>query len=287
MIKAIWENDEGGGINMKKRFIVLVDFSEYSEHLLQFAYDWSVRTKADLILLHNTPVLLPAMTPSESRKKISSIANVDALNHLKALSQAVLPPGASARYMASEKPLVVVLNELLRQHFSQLVFLGIKETGLLKKVFLGSEAVKVIDGINNVIVAMPQNAPCCSHDSIHVAVQKKYPLNLFEFNKFLKFTKEEIKKITFFSFITADDDPSATEKYLKELAELYSENRDTACDLYHGNDELISLKNLISEKANEFIVLQRGSRLLFDQIFRRFLVNELVYEGHTPLIILP
>jgi hypothetical protein len=27
--------------------------------------------------------------------------------------------------------------------------------------------------------------------------------------------------------------------------------------------------------------------LLFDQIFRRFLVNELVYEGHTPLIILP
>ena len=272
---------------MKKRFIVLVDFSEYSEHLLQFAADWSGRIKAEIVLLHSTPVLLPAMTPSESRKKISSIANVDALNKLKALSQSVLPPGTSARYIASEKPLIIVLNELLQQHFNQLVFLGIKETGLLKKVFLGSEAVKVIDGINNVIVAMPQNASCCSPESIHVAVQKKYPLKLFEFNKFLKFTNEEIKKITFFSFITADDDPNATEKYLKELAELYSENRETAYDLYHGNDELISLKNLISEKANEFIVLQRGSRLLFDQIFRRFLVNELVYDGRTPLIILP
>lgn len=272
---------------MKNRFIVLIDFSENSKHLLQFAYDWSSRIKAEIVLVHQTPVLLPAMTPTESRKKLTALANADAVVKLKALAQSVLSPGASVRYFASEKPLVVVLNEMLRKHYNHLVFLSIKETGLLKKLFIGSEAVKVIDGIDNVIVAMPQNASCCSPESIHVAVQKQYPLNLFAFNKFLKFTGEEIQKMTFFSFLTTGDDPDATMKYLKELAVLYSDERETAYDLYHGNDELLSLKNLISERANEFIVVQRGARMLFDQIFRKFLVNELVYDGRTPLIILP
>ncbi len=272
---------------MKNRFVVLIDFSEHSGRLLQFAYDWSQRINAEIVLVHQTPVLLPALTPSESRKKLTAIANADAVVKLKALAQSVLLPGASARYFASEKPLVAVLNDMLRKHYSHLVFLGIKETGLLKKLFIGSEAVKVIDGIDCGIVAMPQNAPCCSHQSIHIAVQKQYPLNLFELNKFLKFTGDEIKKMTFFSFITKGDDPDATMKYLQELAALYSDQRKTAYDLYQGNDELISLKNLIYEKANEFIVVQRGARMLFDQIFRKFLVNELVYEGRTPLIILP
>lgn len=272
---------------MKNRFIVLIDFSEDSNHLLEFAYDWSQRINAEIVLVHQTPVLLPAMTPAESRKKLSAMANADAVGKLKALAQSVLSPGVSARYFASEKPLVVVLNEMLRKHYNHLVFLGIKETGLLKKFFIGSEAVKIVDSIDNVIVTMPHNAPCCSPESIHVAVQKQYPLNLFALNKFLKLTGADIKKITFFSFLTTGDDPDVTMKYLKELAALYSDQRETAFDLYQGNDELISLKNLIYEKANEFIVVQRGARLLFDQIFRKFLVNELVYEGRTPLIILP
>lgn len=35
------------------------------------------------------------------------------------------------------------------------------------------------------------------------------------------------------------------------------------------------------------LVVQKGSRLLTDQLFRQFLINELVYEGQTPLIVLP
>jgi len=272
---------------MRNRFIVLIDFSEYSKNLLQFAADWSARIKAEIVLVHSIPVLLPAMTLTESKKKITALANADAVKQLRTLSQSVLPPGKSAKHLAAEKPLVVLLNELLGQHHHHLIFLGVKGTNLLKKIFIGSEAVKIIDGINNVVVALPQDAPCCTPDSIHVAVQKRYPLNVFELNKFLKFTGDDIKKMTFFSLLTSEDDLDATLKYLKELAALYADKRETAYDLYHANDELISLKALIAEKTNEFIVVQRGSRMLFDQFFRTFLVNELVYEGRTPLIILP
>jgi uncharacterized protein (DUF488 family) len=74
---------------------------------------------------------------------------------------------------------------------------------------------------------------------------------------------------------------------LKELFELYSDKYDSLYELYQGDESLPSLKNIIMAKHNEFIIVQRGSRMFVDQVFRKFLINELVYEGHTPLIILP
>lgn len=272
---------------MKNRFIVLIDLSVYSEDILRFAYDWSKRTDAELLLLHSTEVLLPVMAPQENKIRLTARANLEALEKVKACAEAVLPDGTSAKPLVSEKPLVVLLRQLMREDYNDLVFLGIKGTGLLKKIFIGTQAVKVIDGIDNLIVAVPQNAACCTPECIHVAVRKNYPLNIFEFNKFLLFTGREIKKIVFFSFIASEDDRDSVEKYLKELAALYSDNRDTSYELYQGDAALSGLKYLIVEKHNEFIVIQRGSRMFLDLVFRRFLINELVYEGRTPLIILP
>ncbi|MRR17385.1 MAG: universal stress protein [Deltaproteobacteria bacterium] len=272
---------------MKNRFIVLIDFSESSHGLLRFAHNWSKSAEADLVLVHHTSVLLPAMTPTESRRKLTMDANRDAVNKLKVFAETVVPEGTSVKFIASEKPLVALLGQLLQTHYNHLVFLGIKKTGLLKRMLVGSEAVKIIDGVDNLIVAMPQDAICCTPESVHVAVQKNIPLNVFEFNKFLKFTGEDIHTIAFFSLIAPGDDREATEKYLKELTALYSDKRDTSYELYRGDAESAGLKNLISQKKDDFIVVQRGSRLFVDQMFRKFLISELVYEGRTPLIILP
>ena len=131
---------------MKNRFIVLIDFSESSNGLLRFAHNWSKSAEADLVLVHHTSVLLPAMTPTESRRKLTMDANRDAVNKLRVLAEAVVPGGRSIKHIASEKPLVALLGQLLQTHYNHLVFLGIKETGLLKRMLVGSEAVKIIDG---------------------------------------------------------------------------------------------------------------------------------------------
>lgn len=273
---------------MRNRFIVLIDFSASSNHLLQFAYEWSKRIDADIVMVHSTSVLLPVMTSYESKKDLIDIANADALKKLKSLAEITLPKGASVKRLVSEKPLISQLRQILQEHYNNLVFLGINGTGLLKKIFIGSQAVRIIDSIDNLIVAMPQNADCCPHKSIRVAVQKNFPLNIFEFNKFMKFSGKEIKKIVFFSYVIPEDDRGTAEKYLKELAALYADPLlDTSYEIYEGKDELISLKKVISKRTDEFIVVQRGSRMLTDYFFRKFLINELVYEGHTPLIILP
>ncbi|HPV88611.1 MAG TPA: hypothetical protein PKU85_05315, partial [Bacteroidales bacterium] len=62
---------------------------------------------------------------------------------------------------------------------------------------------------------------------------------------------------------------------------------ETAYELYLGDNAWRDLKKIIKQKQKEFIVVQRGSRMFLDQITRKFLINDLVYEGHTPLIIMP
>jgi nucleotide-binding universal stress UspA family protein len=272
---------------MKSRFIVLIDFSPHSEQLLRFAHDWSTRADAELLTFHHTMALLPLMTPYETKAALIDRANYEAWERLVKFTENVLPPATSIQHLVSEENMVAVLRELLKKPLSHLVFLGIKGTGLLKKIFIGSQAVNVINGIDNLIVAMPQHAPCCAPDAIHVAVQKTYPLNLVELNEIIRLNGEGESKIIFFSVVTPEDDREATERYLKALTQLYSDKKETAYELYLGDNAWRDLKKIIKQKQNEFIVVQRGSRMFLDQITRKFLINDLVYEGHTPLIIMP
>lgn len=272
---------------MKNRFIILVDLSSESEHLIQFAYDWSRNVGADMLLVHHTVVMLPALTPYESKKKLTKIANQESLDTLRRFTESVLPGAISIGFMASEKPLVTQLRTLLRGPFNNLVFLGLTKKGLLEKLFIGSEAIKVIDGIDNLIVAVPLHPECCSPETIHVAVQKNNPLNIIDFNKFLNFRKASIKDIVFFSVLESGDDWNDAEKYLRDLTQLYSDRYAAAYEMYKAQGGFQDLKRIILSKKDEFIVVQRGSRMFLDQIFRKFLINDLVYEGNIPLVILP
>lgn len=272
---------------MKNRFIILVDLSSESEHLIQFAYNWNKDIGADMLLVYNTVIMLPVLTPYESKKKLIKIANQEALDKLRRLTETALPGVTSIGFYVSEKHLVTQLRTLLRGPFNNLVFLGLSKKGLLEQIFIGSEAVKVIDGIDNLIVAVPLNPECCSPETIHVAVQKSNPLNIIDFNKLLNFRKTSIKDIVFFSVLEPGDDWNDAEKYLRDLTGLYSDRYSAANEMYRTQGGFQDLKRIILNKKDEFIVVQRGSRVFLDQIFRKFLINELVYEGNIPLVILP
>ncbi|KAF0159967.1 MAG: hypothetical protein FD159_141 [Syntrophaceae bacterium] len=272
---------------MKNRFIILVDLSSDSEHLIQFAYDWGKNIGADMLLVHKTVVMLPALTPYESKKKLTKMANREALDQLRRLAGNILPNVMSVGFFASEKPLVQQLRTFLHGPFNNLVFLGLSKKGLLEKLFIGSEAVKVIDGIDNLIVAVPMNPECCSPETIHVAVQKNSPFNIIDFNKFLNFRNESIQNLVFFSVLETGDDWNDAEKYLRDLTQLYSDRYSAVYEMYKAQSGFQDLKRIILDKKDEFIVVQRGSRMFLDQIFRKFLINDLVYEGNIPLVILP
>lgn len=272
---------------MKKRFIILIDFSEYSGNLLKYAYDWSLQIDADLHLVHQSTIVVPGLTESGVKEKITGHTNKELLLRLEQLAKSILPSLDKVSYSVSENHLQVTLPQLLAEPFDHLIFVGLKETGFLEKWVLGSVAIGIIENIKSIIVAMPKEISKFSHEKIFVAVTEKHPLNILGLNNFLHFFDEEATSITFFNLAKPNENTEEIEKQLNDLVKLFANRFNSSFAIYEGKNSFEEIKKVINNKIDELLIVQKGSRLLTDHFFRKFLINELVYEGQTPLIVLP
>lgn len=272
---------------MKKRFIILVDFSEYSSNLIKYASDWSKEANAQIHLHHQTIAFLPAFADNKTKQQLDQEANDEALQKLKTLAKTIIPSTVEVTYSVSEIDIHLTLPELLEEPFENLIFIGLKGTGRLKKLFLGSLALQIIRNTKNIIVAMPLEIDTLSHEKIFIAVGEKKPLNILELNNFFKFIDNPNVSITFFHLIKPNEDTTNIKKQLKDLSEMFADRFKTDFAIYEADNRLDGIKKVINNKIDEILIVQKGSRILTDQLFRRFLINELVYEGQTPLIVLP
>jgi len=272
---------------MKKRFIVLIDFSVHSENLIKYACDWAKQVNAELLLIHETAILAPVLMDNESRAGIARQINAEALKKLEELTEKNLAPGLKVSYDVSENYLQSTLEKYLAEPFNNLVLVGLKGTGLLKKIFMGSIATQVIDKTNNIVVAMPKEISSFSHEKIFVAVTEKHPLNILELNKFLDFFAKEKASLCFFHLAKPNEKIKRIEKQLSELSKLFEDKFDASFEVYEGSSSFKDIQKVINNKIDEILIVQKGSRHLTDQLFRKFLINELVFEGQTPLVVLP
>lgn len=272
---------------MKKRFIVLIDFSEYSGNLIKYACDWSKKVNAELILVHQSIVMAPALLEKESKQSIAQHTNEEAMQKLEALAKNLIPSTINVSFLVSDSNLRTIIPELLSEPFENLIFTGIKGTGFLKKIFIGSVALHVIENSNDIVVAIPKEISSFSQGNLFVAVSDKHPLNLLALNKFLNYIDSEKTSITFFYLAKPNEKTTGIENQLSELTGLYADRYKTSYTIYEGSDTFESVKEVIQNVHHEMLIVQKGSRLLVDQLFRRFLINELVYEGRSPLIVLP
>ncbi len=270
-----------------KRLIVLIDFSEYSTTLLRYARSWCQKTEARLLMAHQTTVMAPGMLAKEDKEKLTIAANDESVRKMRLLADHALGSEEGIDYYASEKNMESILDELLAESFSQLVLVGLKGTGILKKLFIGSIAVKVIESIDEVAVAIPKNIEQFAPEKVYVAISEKNPLNEVKLRQFLEFSKAAIREVVFISLAGANDDIIEIRSYLQDLSVRYSDLAEVGYDVYQGENVYANLKNIINNKINELLVVQKGSQLYSNQLFRKFLINELVYEGDTPLVVLP
>ena len=271
---------------MTKRFILLIDFSEYSGNLIKYACDWSKQVDAEILLLHQTIAIAPALTDNEGRRQIAEHANYEALQKLKLLAKELIPNTFKVSYSVSESNMQLMLSELLAEPFENLIFVGLKGTGLLKKIFLGSVALQVINNTNNTVIAMPKEIDTFSHKKIFVAVAEKHPFNILELNNFLKFIDKQNTNITFFHLAKPNEKTVGIEKQLRGLSEMFSDRYNTDFTIYEGNNPFGDVKKVINNKVDEILIVKKGSRFLTDQFFRKLLINTLIYEGQTPLVVL-
>ncbi len=272
---------------MKKRFLVLIDFSPGSADLLRYAYDWSRVVHAEILLVHHTTLLLPLFTEHDNKLALKKMAKDEALEKLKKFAKETLSDTTRIQYLVSEAPLLSVLSKALKEPFEHLVFLGLKGAGVLKKIFIGSTAIRVIENTPAIVAAIPLHVERFSAEKIYVAINDRNLLNIIGFNRFLQFIENKTGQLIFFSLTKPEDDITSVERYLQDLRDMYKNTRDTSYEIYSGANLFENIKSVINNKTAELLVLQKGSRLLSDHYFRKFVINELVYDGETPLIVLP
>lgn len=272
---------------MTKRFIILIDFSENAKNTLKYAHEWSLQANATLLLVHQTVIVAPALTDSQSMESIAQHTNSEALEKLQEMVSENLPVNVRVSYSVSERHLRFTLEALLAEPYDHLVFIGLRKTNMRKKLFLGSTAVEVIEKTKDIVVAIPMEINTFSHEKIFVAVTEKHPLNILELNNFLSLIDKSETHITFFYLAKPYEKTEGIEKQLKDLTKLFSVRFNTSYAIYEGENSFNDIQKVINNNVEEILVIQKGSRHLTDLLFRKFLINELVLEGQTPLIILP
>lgn len=272
---------------MDKRFIVLIDFSEYSPDLLRFAHDWCTKTGGSLVLVHQTVVMAPAMADTATRVALAQVTNSDAITKLERFAREILPGEAKVTFMASEQPVDKIVEKIRVDSSDFLVLMGVKGTGRLKQIFLGSFVIDVIDQADAIVVAMPRNVTRFVSEKIYVAIHVEHQLNTKALDTLLKFTEGRVRELTFFSMAENKIDMPDVEEYLSRLVQQYSDRVKADYQLYHGEKVYDSVRKIINNQTTELLVIQRGSAPLTHQPFSKFIINELVYEGETPLVVLP
>lgn len=267
----------------KNRIIALIDLSEYSENLIRFVFDFAVIIKAEVVFSHQILVMVPAIADNESRKEILQTEKANALERLKKLAQG--GKLGVAKFIVSEQPILSQIDELQSENYTDWVFTGLKGTGFFKRILLGSTTVSLINDSNCLSVAIPVIEPFLVPNKLFVGVTHKYPINTNQLNKVLSALASQINSVEFFTFLQNSEDENSERENLNRLQSEFFVYQPSII-LIQGEDKLALLKKHITASEHPFLVLQQGSRTLEDLLFRKLMVNELVYNAQIPLIIL-
>ena len=274
---------------MKQRSIVLVDFSECSASALKFAYQWSLNTGAELLVLHQLQIGSPGFTSIESEKAILESEKEAATSKMKAFLDINLNEKKKPQLLISSLSLPNQIDELSKDsNLKNIIFIGLKGTGVLKRIFIGSEAIRVIENTRNMVIAIPKDCKIQSIDKLNIAVSEDFNLNLLELNFFLKQFNKPLPELEFFNFSNSGTTTKKIEDLFASLKDIYEDDFRTSCTAYKfSGNKMTGIKELVEGQENQLILVQKGSRYFTDYIFRKFLINELVYDGKIPLVVLP
>ena len=274
---------------MKNRFIILIDFSDYSANQIRFAKKWSSATDGEIILVHHTTPLIPTMTDEKSKEEIRTQTNRNAREELIRLATQTVEDTRNFGYLASDKDIEVILKDLFKeQNCNNILLIGLRGTNnTIRKILMGSFALKMIENSHNIIAALPKDIRELEDNSIFVAVNKQYEVNLKYFDKLLATFGDAVPTLKLFSVIKKEEDLCEAQIYLDELEKLYKHRAVIKQYIIEGDDVLTETKSLLENHPHNLLVIQKGSRLLADKIFRRFLINDLIHEARIPLVILP
>lgn len=270
-----------------KRLIVLVDFSPYTPTQLRLACSWQEIYGLELVFVHKMDGLAPTLSNTRESDKIIAFNKAEAekkyLQYLKDCELSPVPTQTS--FEAVPHQLTHFLEGFLNP--DDLLLLGLKGTGFLKRILIGSTATTIINQLNHTVIALPQKIDFAIPKKLVLSCQEKYPLNESALEVIINTLGKKINEIELLTIIEDKADLERSKMYLEYIQSKIGEAYSYKISIYENTDAFAEIKKRFSQCLDDFIVLQKGSRHLNDKLFRRFFINDLIHDGNTPLIILP
>lgn len=272
---------------METRLFVLLDFSVYSKGELILAKKWAEWYGFEIIVLHQMDVVLPSLADKDLRLKITYDQKIELGKLWFDLHEEVFGQSYPVKFEILNESVISFLENNLDPTSNDLIIMGLKGSGKLKQIFIGSMVNMVVEQLNQLTIAVPKNLEIYEPNTLIISVHTKFPLNENAFEKFLKIIPKSIQSLKFISVLTDQDDEITLKAYLSMLTEKHVGEFEVSSMVFSGNNPLNEIKNHFEGRNDIFLMVQKGSRSFTDKLFRKFMVNELVYDGSIPLIILP
>ncbi|MBW3467944.1 universal stress protein [Arthrospiribacter ruber] len=271
---------------MSKRLIVAVDFSSYALEQLRLAAAWKKQYGWETIVLHKIELIFPTLTDRDQRLRLEYDLKREAKSQINELLEEAGLDINTPTHIFTES-LTVFIKDSGKISPEDIVVLGIKGTGSISRFLIGSTTTQLIDLLPNVIIGVPKELRELLPEKLMVSVHYKKGLNEKALLEIIQSLSGKLNKIEFVSVVTPQDDLDKSSRFLEKLSSEFSPITDTESRLFMGDDALDALKSFYQDFEHSFLVVQKGSRSFTDQLFRKFMINELVYNNFAPLIILP
>lgn len=265
----------------------MVDFSLYTDSLIQVASSWADRLDAELILVHEVPRLVPAMADDNTRYKIIDYEKEEAMSKLEDLAERSIPNRIPVDFEVTERRLTYFLPQLMPKNKKALIMMGLKGTALLKKVFIGSVATQIINELNRITVGVPLRINQASPEQLIIPADPEYQINEEKLDQLLTYLRPSLKMIDFISIDRSREERDKQITYMKELSNKFNGNIATSYKVFRSKTVFEEFKSYTAQKENSFLVLQKGGRSFKDKVLKQFFINRIVHNGSIPLIVLP
>lgn len=271
---------------MKKRLIIPVDFSPFANEQLRLAASWKSQYDLDLVILHKIDLVFPSLSSADARLKMEYELKRQAKNQVNELLEEVGLDINTPTYIFTESLVNFILNSKTISQ-EDIIVVGMKGAGMLTQLLIGSTTTQLIDNLSHIIIGVPLDLKELYPEKLMVGIHHKSGLNTKSFSDLLKLISPTLNFVEFVSMVDADEDKAKTDSFLQQIQGQFSSLVKTDFKTFEGQNAFTSLKQFYGELDHSFLVVQRGSRSFSDHVFRKFMVNDLVFNSFSPLIILP
>jgi len=275
-----------------QNLLVATDFSQNSDRTLQYALELAVQNKFNVFLFHDPQLSIPSRTPANLLEDLKKGYQTEYTEKMKEQFEKVTQETKISFDIDKLKYIVSLddaqtfqkINTAIDANAIDLVFTGTRNLSGIKRFFLGSTALQLMQSANCPVFAVPQKGKHVKIEEI-VFASDLTDLNdgVYDVIKFAKFFNAELFILHVSEVNTTNVNLDAVVENIKKKAN-YDKIRLEIINSSSDNAEEKILEYLRKETIIDLLVMFPEKKGYFDRIFGVGHTGNILSEINIPLL---